>query len=170
MVHERFMQAQKKGANPMTRSSKLALVTLLAGLLSLASVATVDASVGSPCTGYAQEHCAQMAAADGAIVYHVEAFAAVHTLAGSGIGQEHFEAMSATQVTAFSVAIPRTVATGAETRSFNTTNLPSAVAVENAPVVTSARQRFLEANTVMLPAGPSSPYAEGATPTLGHPR
>jgi hypothetical protein len=67
-------------------------------------------------------------------------------------------------------AIPRTVATGAETRSFNTTNLPSAVAIENAPVVTSARQRFLEANTVMLPAGPSSPYAEGATPTLGHPR
>jgi hypothetical protein len=91
----------------MTRSSKLALVTLLAGLLSLASVATVDA--GAPCTGYAQEHCAQMAAADDAIVYHVEAFAAVHTLAGTGIGQEHFEAMSATQVTAFSVAIPTPV-------------------------------------------------------------
>jgi hypothetical protein len=68
-------------------------------------------------------------------------------------------------------AIPRTITTGADTRSFNTTNLPSAVAVESAPVVvTSARQRFLEANTVTLPAGPSSPYAEGVTPTLGHPR
>jgi hypothetical protein len=92
----------------MTRSSKLALVTLLAGLLSLAPAATVGASVGSPCTGYAQEHCAQMAA-DDAILYRVEAFVAMHALPGSGIGQEHFEAMSATQVTTFSVATPTPV-------------------------------------------------------------
>ncbi len=89
----------------MTRSSKLALVTLLAGLLSLASVAT--ASADAPCTGKAQEHCEQMAAADDAIVYHIEAFAAVYTLAGNGMGQEHFEAMAAmNDVMPFRVSLP----------------------------------------------------------------
>jgi hypothetical protein len=94
-------------------------------------------------------------------------------------------------------AIPR-AATGAETRQFGTTNLPNAVAAESGPVVvTSSQQRFLEANTTTLPGavaasmtaptttraqqrfwevntmlaeGPSSPYTEELTPTLGHPR
>jgi hypothetical protein len=70
-------------------------------------------------------------------------------------------------------AIPRTVTIQqAHFLENNTITLPSAVEVESAPaVVTSAQQRFLEANTVTLPAaGPSSPYAEVMTPTLGHPR
>jgi hypothetical protein len=73
----------------MTRSRTFALVTLLVGLLSLASVATVNASVGSPCTGYAQEHCAQMAAMSDAALFGVATPA--HTLAGNGMGHEHFE-------------------------------------------------------------------------------
>jgi hypothetical protein len=90
----------------MTRtSSKLALVTLLAGLLSLASVASVDAGNSSPCTGYAQEHCEQMAA-DDAIVYHIEAASPMHVLSGNGMGQEHFEAMDNARVALFSVAAP----------------------------------------------------------------
>ncbi len=91
----------------MTRSSKFALVTLLAGLLSLASVATVNAD--TTCTGYAQEHCEQMAAADDAATYHIEAIAPVHILSNRGVGQEHFEAMAADQVTVFSVANPTPV-------------------------------------------------------------
>lgn len=91
----------------MTRSSKLALVTLLAGLLSLASVGTVNAD--TTCTGFAQEHCAQMAAADDAIVYHIEAASPMHILSGNGRGQEHFEAMTTDQVTVFSVAAPTPV-------------------------------------------------------------
>jgi hypothetical protein len=69
-------------------------------------------------------------------------------------------------------AIPRTVTIQqAHFLENNTTNLPNAVAPDVRPaVMSSAQQRFLEANTVTLPAGPSSPYAEGATPTLGHPR
>jgi hypothetical protein len=91
----------------MTRtSSKLALVTLLAGLLSLASVASVGAGNSSPCTGYAQEHCEQMAAADDAIVYHIEAVSPMHILSGNGMGQEHFEAMDSGRVALFSVAAP----------------------------------------------------------------
>jgi hypothetical protein len=101
-MHERFMRMTQKGSNPMTRSSKLALVTLLAGLLSLASAATVNANVGAPCTGYAQEHCEQMAAMNDVALFSVAAPA--HTLAGNGMGQEHFEAMSADQVAVFSVA------------------------------------------------------------------
>ncbi len=93
----------------MTRSSKLALVTLLAGLLSLASVGTVSAD--TTCTGFAQEHCAQMAAADDAVVYHIEATSPVHILSGRGVGQEHFEAMDAGQVTVFSVAPDATTST-----------------------------------------------------------
>ncbi len=88
----------------MTRSSKLALVTLLAGLLSLASVGTVSAD--ATCTGKAQEHCEQMAAADDAATYHIESIAPVHILSNRGVGQEHFEAMDAGQVTVFSVANP----------------------------------------------------------------
>jgi hypothetical protein len=84
----------------MTRSSKLALVTLLAGLLSLASVATVDAS--PPCTGYAQEHCEQMAAMNDVALFSVAA--PVHTLAGNGMGREHFEAMAAGNVSLFAIA------------------------------------------------------------------
>jgi hypothetical protein len=86
----------------MTRSSKLALVTLLAGLLSLASVATVNA--GSPCTGYAQEHCEQMDVMNNVALFSVAA--PVHTLAGNGMGQEHFEAMAAGNVSLFTVVAP----------------------------------------------------------------
>jgi hypothetical protein len=88
----------------MTRSSKLALVTLLAGLLSFASVATVSADTS--CTGYAQEHCELMAAADDAITYHIEAASPMHVLSGNGIGREHFEAMTADQVALFGIAEP----------------------------------------------------------------
>ncbi len=93
----------------MTRSSTLALVTLLAGLLSLASVGMVSAD--APCTGYAQEHCAQMAAADDAILFHAVTVAnPVHILAGNGMGQEHFEAMTTETLSVFAVAAPVPVA------------------------------------------------------------
>jgi hypothetical protein len=88
----------------MTRSRTFALVTLLVGLLSLASVATVDASVGSPCTGYAQEHCEQMAAMSDVALFSVAA--PVHVLTGNGMGQEHFEAMSAGNVSLSAIAAP----------------------------------------------------------------
>ncbi|MGI8856209.1 MAG: hypothetical protein ACR2JW_10690 [Thermomicrobiales bacterium] len=88
----------------MTRNSKLAFVTLLAGLLSVASVATVNASAISPCTGYAPEHCEQMAAMSDVTLFSVAA--PVHILAGNGMGQEHFEAMSAANVSLFAVAAP----------------------------------------------------------------
>jgi hypothetical protein len=84
----------------MTHSSKLALVTLLVGLLSLASVATVNAS--APCTGYAPEHCEQMAAMNDVALFSIAA--PVHTLAGNGMGQEHFEAMATGNVSLFAVA------------------------------------------------------------------
>jgi len=67
----------------MTRSSKLALVTLLVGLLSLASVGTASAT--APCTGFAQEHCEATASAQTAFV------ALVHL---PGYAQEQYEAMS----------------------------------------------------------------------------
>jgi hypothetical protein len=91
----------------MTRS-KLALVTLLAGLLSLASVGTVSAD--PPCTRTAQGNCAQMAA-DDAFVYRIEAASPAHIVSGNGMGQEHFEAMTADQVTAYSVG-PDATASG----------------------------------------------------------
>lgn len=93
----------------MTCSSTLALVTLLAGLLSLASVGTVSAD--APCTGYAQEHCEARAAADDAIRFHtVEVANPVHVLSGNGMGQEHFEEMMAAQFSVFSVNTPGAVA------------------------------------------------------------
>ncbi len=96
-------------------------------------------------------------------------------------------------------AIPRTVTIQqARFLENNTTNLPNAVAPDVSPtvvpsvqqrfldvnttwlanaapdvalaVVSSSQRRLVEVNTVMLPAGPSSPYAEDLTPTLGHPR
>lgn len=76
----------------MTRTGKVAFVTLLASLLSLAPVGTVSAD--TLCGTRAQEHCEQMAAGD-AVIYHIETIAPVHILAGNGIGQEHFEAMTA---------------------------------------------------------------------------
>jgi hypothetical protein len=92
----------------MTRRSRLALVTLLAGLLSLASVGTVSAD--SPCTGYAQEHCEAMAATNDAARFHTAvAPIPVHLLSASGVGQEHFEAMMTTQFSVFSVGAPGSV-------------------------------------------------------------
>ena len=124
--------------------NRLALVTLFVGLFALASAAS--ASAGAPCTGYAQEHCEQMAAAqDENIVYHIESASPAHILSGNGMGQEHFEAMTPMNVTVFSVAQPPVVVSGTE-------------------------QRFLEANTVTLPAVSWSSYAEDVTPTLGRPR
>ncbi len=53
----------------------------------------------------------------------------------------------------------------------NTSWLPGAVAAELAPsVMSSSRRRFLEVNTVMLPEGPSYPYAEDLTPLPGRRR
>jgi hypothetical protein len=73
----------------MTRSSKLALVTLLAALL---SIATVGAS--APCTGYAQERCEQMAAAHDTALFRIaEVASPVRLFPANGVGQEHFEAM-----------------------------------------------------------------------------
>ena len=89
----------------MTRRSTLALVTLLAGLMSLASVSAVSAD--SPCTGYAQEHCTQMAAADEAILFHAAiAPIPIHMLSANGIGQEHYEAMTTETVSIFAVSAP----------------------------------------------------------------
>ena len=94
----------------MTRSSKLALVTLLAGLLSLASVGTVSAD--TLCGARAQEHCEQMAAADDAILFQAAvAPTSVHILSSCGVGQEHFEAMMTAQFSVFSVGTPGSVAT-----------------------------------------------------------
>ena len=93
----------------MTRRSKLALVTLLTGLLSLASVGTVSAS--APCTGYAQEHCEQLAAQEDALRFSAAvAPPPVHILSERGIGQEHFEAMSVVDTRLFALAAPRPVA------------------------------------------------------------
>jgi len=89
--------AAQKGSTPMTCSSKLALVTLLAGLLSLATVATVSA--GPPCTGVAREHCEQMASANDVTSFSVAAVAPVHVPNGNGMGQEHLEAMTAQTAT-----------------------------------------------------------------------
>lgn len=93
----------------MTRSSTLALVTLFAGLLSLASVASVSAD--APCTGYAQEHCeAMVAATDIALFSDTLAPAPVHIVSGRGIGQEHYEAMMTETVSVFAVGAPAAVA------------------------------------------------------------
>jgi hypothetical protein len=93
----------------MTRNSKLALVTLLAGLFSLASVGTVNA--GAPCTGYAQEHCEAMATANDVTLFSdTIAPTPVHILSGRGIGQEHYEAMMTETVRVFAVAAPASVA------------------------------------------------------------
>ncbi len=92
----------------MTRSSVLALVTLFAGLLSFASVTAVSA--GSPCIESAQRQCAAVAVADNAILSHATiATYPVHVLSGRGMGQEHFEAMVAAQITVFSIAAPTPV-------------------------------------------------------------
>lgn len=93
----------------MTRSSKLALVTLLAGLLSLVSVASVSAD--TPCTGYAQEHCEAMASANDVTLFSdTLAPAPVHLLAANGMGQEHYEAMTTETVSVFAVGAPASVA------------------------------------------------------------
>jgi hypothetical protein len=94
----------------MTRRSKLALVALLAGLLSLVPVTTVSAD--TDCTGYAQEHCEEMVAANDAILFRItEVASPVHLLGANGMGQEHFEAMSMAQPALFQIALSDTVAT-----------------------------------------------------------
>jgi hypothetical protein len=93
----------------MTRSSTLALVTLLAGLLSLVSVASVSA--GASCTGYAQEHCEAMATANDVTLFSdTIAPTPVHILSGRGIGQEHYEAMMTETVSAFEISAPVVIA------------------------------------------------------------
>ena len=91
----------------MTRSSTLALVTLFAGLLSLASVASVSA--GPSCSEPVYRHCdaGAVAAADDPLLSAATiATYPVHILASNGRGQEHFEAMVAAPITLFSVASP----------------------------------------------------------------
>jgi hypothetical protein len=88
----------------MTRSSKLALVTLLVGLLSFTSVAAVNAD--PICIKVTDGQCAPVTEVDNAITYHIEATSPTHILAGNGMGQEHFEAMSAGTVSLFAVAAP----------------------------------------------------------------
>ena len=92
----------------MTRRSTLALVTLFVGLTSFASVVTVSAN--SPCTGYAQEHCEAMAAANSLTLFSAAiAPAPVHMLSSNGVGQEHYEAMTTDTVSVFAVAAPASV-------------------------------------------------------------
>jgi hypothetical protein len=69
-------------------------------------------------------------------------------------------------------SVPR-ITTRAETQSLanNATNLPNAVPPEVQPaVVPSARQRFLEVNTMMPSAGLSRLDTETVPPMIGHPR
>jgi hypothetical protein len=73
----------------LTRSSKLALVTLLVGLLSFACVGTVSADI--PCTGFAREQCEQVVAQQ-----------SLSLQAGSytGVVREEYEAMQTGQFAA----------------------------------------------------------------------
>jgi hypothetical protein len=77
----------------MTRSSKLALVTLLVGLLSFASVGTVSAD--TPCTGIAREQCEQVVAQQ-----------SFSSQAGSytGVAREQYEAIQTGQFAALPVS------------------------------------------------------------------
>lgn len=89
----------------MTRSSTLALVTLLAGLLSLVSVTVVSAF--EPCDGQADNRCPITSTANDATLFSAAiAPIPVHMLSSRGVGQEHFEAMTTDMVSVFAVAVP----------------------------------------------------------------
>jgi hypothetical protein len=94
----------------MARSSKLALVTLLAGLLSLASVGTVGAD--GPCTGYAREHCEQSAAQQ-AIPFTAADSSPTSDAPYTGIAREHYEMMQTWQLAVLDASAPIQVATDA---------------------------------------------------------
>lgn len=89
--------------------SKLALVTLLTGLLSLVSVTVVSAF--EPCDGQADNRCPITSIANDTTLFSASiAPIPAHMLSGDGMGQEHFEAMMTTRFSVFSVAAPRAVA------------------------------------------------------------
>jgi hypothetical protein len=77
----------------MTRRSKLALVTLLVGLSSFASVGTVSAD--TPCTGVVREHCEQLAAQQ-TLSFQVAPY--------TGVAREQYEVMQAGQFAALPVS------------------------------------------------------------------
>jgi hypothetical protein len=83
------------------RNIAAVLVGLFVGLIVTVNAPAVGAS--RDCTGYAQEQCEAMVAAQDA----APLFAApVHILGGKGIGQEHFEAIAATGAGTFVIAAP----------------------------------------------------------------
>jgi hypothetical protein len=74
------------GGIAMTRRSTLALVTLLVGLLSFASIGTVNAD--TPCTGIAREQCEQVVA---------QQSLSLQAASYTGVAREQYEAMQAGQ-------------------------------------------------------------------------
>ncbi len=77
----------------MTRKSKLALVTLLAVLLSLVPVSAVSADSGCAGTGYAPERCEIVTMASDDVIFRItEVAAPAPLLTSTGVGQEHYEA------------------------------------------------------------------------------
>ena len=91
----------------MTRSSKVALVTLLVGLLSLASVGTVGAR--TPCTGVAREQCEQ-SVADQAVTFHIAVASQTVAVPYLGVAREQYEAnmvLGTVSADVASVAAPR---------------------------------------------------------------
>ena len=77
----------------MTRSSKLTLVSLFIGLMSLASVGT--ASADTPCTGVVREHCEWLAAQQSLTLQ-----AAPYT----GVAREQYDTIQAGQLAALPVS------------------------------------------------------------------
>ncbi len=132
----------------MTRRSIAAiLASLLVGLLLVGNAPA--ASAGGLCgTGYAPEHCEEMAAATDAMVFAAGAQARpVHILSGSGMGQEQFEAREAAN----------------DTVQFRVASVGPAIAVQTADAY------FLEFNTITLPSAGAETYMEDLTPIPGHP-
>lgn len=121
----------------MTRSSKLALVTLFVGLLSFVSTATVSAD--NLCDAGAYDQCVQVATPD---------------------------VDSASLVQVYSVARPAAIPSecafgmGCTTMKLSEANLfLGTVSEDAAPVAAStATSRFIEVNTVMLPNTDASPF------------
>jgi hypothetical protein len=124
----------------MTRSSKLAVVTLLAGLLSLVPISAVNAD---PCANEGRAYCADastVAAADDTAQFHITGVVTTDTSASTA-GYKFAE---------------------------SNTNL-GMVNEELAPAISPAIGfRFIESNTTSLPA--MSAYSEEFTPSMGMPR
>jgi hypothetical protein len=89
----------------MTRQS--IATALVALVVTLAAISTAPISAASPCTGFAPEHCEELAAtADGTRFTRLMSAVPVHFLSGTGMGQEQFEATEATGYGTFLDAVP----------------------------------------------------------------